>query len=324
MSETIPHPRETFDLIGGARAERDFLSALSRGRLHHAWLLIGPEGGGKASFAYRAARRLLGARAAGGADDLASDPADPTCRQILARAHPDLLVLQRDAEDGKTRKGIPVDEARLLPEFFALTPAISPYRVAIIDSADDLNDSAANAILKVLEEPPARGVVFLISQSPGALLPTIRSRCRRLVFDPPAPDAARDFVMNKAGVDEARAARLLAMSGGAPGRAWRLAEAGALELDDLATEMLRRLPANDPAATLALADSFRGPGGQERFDLFFERLADHLSVRAADAHSARLAEAWSTITALARRVDAVNLDRGDALLSALSVLKSAA
>ena len=320
----IPHPRDTFGMVGAEAAERAFLSALARGRLHHAWLVVGPEGAGKATFAYRAARRLLGAKPAGEVDRLESSPADPVCRQISARANPDLLALQRDPEDGKTRKGIPVDEARGLPDFFSLSTAIAEYRVAIIDTADDLGDAAANAVLKTLEEPPTRGVIFLLASSPGALLPTIRSRCRRLILDLPSEAAALGFLREKTALDEASCSRLLRMAGGAPGRAWRLAEAGALELDDLAGEVLARLPESDGARLVALAESFRGAAGAERFALFFERLADQVRGRATQEISPRLAEAWSELIALPRRVEAVNLDRGDALITAVSRLKAAA
>ena len=194
MNDDIPHPRAVFAYESGGAMEQAFLDALERGRLHHAWLLAGPEGIGKATFAYRVARRLLGATAEPALGLLGSKPDDPVCRQIMARAHPDLLVLQRDAEDGKTRKGIPVDDARALPEFFAKTPAAGAYRVAIIDAADDLNANAANAVLKTLEEPPERGVLLLISHAPGSLLPTLRSRCRRLRFGSPPPEAAAAWV----------------------------------------------------------------------------------------------------------------------------------
>src|SRR5690606_40139694 len=110
-----------------------------------------------------------------------------------ARSHPDLLVLEREGEDGKPRKVIPVDEARRLPEFFAKAPAAAPYRVAIIDAADDLNVNAANAVLKTLEEPPPRGGLFLVSHQPGKLLPTIRSRCRSLAFKPLPEEAVASF-----------------------------------------------------------------------------------------------------------------------------------
>ncbi len=324
MSEATPHPREVFDYAGGDMAEADFLGALARGRLHHAWLLTGPEGGGKATFAYRAARRLLGAKPAREEGGLDSHPDDPVSRQIIARANPDLLVLQRDPEDGKTRKGIPVDEARALPEFFAKSPARAAYRVAIIDAADDLNVNAANAVLKTLEEPPTRGVLLLVAHSPGALLATLRSRCRHLRIDPPAPEAARTWVMERAGVGAAEADRLLAMARGAPGRAWRLAREGALALDELAADTIRRLPATDQAAMLALADSFRGAAGQDRFALFFERLADHVHALALHNQSASLAKVWGELVDMPRQAEAVNLDRADVLFTALSRLRAAA
>ena len=170
MTEPL-HPRETFAYEGGEAVEGAFQEALARGRLHHAWLLTGPEGVGKATLAYRMARRLLGARPDPSQGLLGAAPSDVVSRQVAARSHPDLMVLERLTDDGKARKSIPVDEARQLPEFFSTTPAISPYRVAIIDAADDLNVNAANAVLKTLEEPPPRGVILLISHAPGKLLP---------------------------------------------------------------------------------------------------------------------------------------------------------
>jgi DNA polymerase-3 subunit delta' len=319
-----PHPREVFDYVGGEAAEAEFTSALARGRLHHAWLLTGPEGGGKATFAYRAARRLLGAEPSGGSTSLNSDPADPISRQIISRSNPDLLVLQRDPEDGKTRKGIPVDEARILPEFFSKTPARSDYRVAIIDAADDLNVNAANAVLKTLEEPPTRGVLLLVAHAPGALLATLRSRCRRLRIDPPSQDVARAWVARKAGVTETEAATLLDMARGAPGQAWRLANEGALDLDALAAETVERLPRADDGALMKLAESFRGAAGQARFALFFERLADRVHARAVDRNSADLARVWSDLIDLPRHAEAVNLDRADVLFTAMSRLRAAA
>ncbi len=324
MTTEPPHPRDVFDYVGGVAAEAEFLSALARGRLHHAWLLTGPEGGGKATFAYRAARRLLGAQPASGADSLDSDPADPVSRQIASRSSPDLLVLQRDPEDGKTRKGIPVDEARALPEFFSKSPARADYRVAIVDAADDLNVNAANAVLKTLEEPPTRGVLLLVAHAPGALLATLRSRCRRLRIDPPAPEVARAWVSERAGVSESEAEALLAMARGAPGRAWRLAGEGALALDAIAAQTVDRLPAADDAGLLALADSFRGPSGPARFGLFFDRLADRVHARAVERGSEALARVWSDLVDLPRHAEAVNLDRADVLFTAMSRLRAAA
>ncbi|MFI4977014.1 MAG: DNA polymerase III subunit delta', partial [Caulobacterales bacterium] len=279
----IPHARDVYTLEGQAGPERAFLDSLERGRLHHAWLLVGPEGVGKATFAYRAARRLLGAAPDEAFGPLGSNPEHPVSRQVAARSHPDLMVLQREVEDGKARRNIPVDEARALPEFFSKSPAQAAYRVAIIDSADDLNPSAANAVLKTLEEPPERGVLFLVSHAPGGLLATIRSRCRRLAFAPPPLEEAVAWVTREAGVSEHDAQALLHIARGAPGRALRLAGAAALEADAAARRLVEQLPKADDSAALALADSFRGAAGADRFALTIDRIADALHERAAAA-----------------------------------------
>jgi hypothetical protein len=183
------HPRESFELEGAHAQEASFIDAAERGRLHHAWLLTGPEGIGKATFAYRAARRLLGAKADPAFGPLGAAPDDPVSRLVAAQSHPDLLVLEREVVGGKVKKTISAEAARQLPEFFARTPGMAPHRVAIIDSADDLNETSENALLKTLEEPPPRGVLFLVSHAPGGLLPTMRSRCRRLTFPPWSEEA---------------------------------------------------------------------------------------------------------------------------------------
>ncbi|MBC7167318.1 DNA polymerase III subunit delta' [Phenylobacterium sp.] len=326
----LPHPREVFRLIGHEGPEHAFEDAYGRGRLHHAWLLTGPEGTGKATFAYRAARRLLGAPHAKSYGILGSDPEHPVSRQVSARSHPDLLVIERIGEDGKMRKSIPVDEARKLADFFAKSPASAPHRVAIIDPADDLNVNAANAVLKTLEEPPPRGVIFLVSHAPGRLLSTIRSRCRRLLFRPLGLEATAAFVRDHTSANPEEALRLARMSGEAPGRALALAAGSAIALDDAAREILLRLPDLDEAAALALTDRFRGGEGAANFSHFLERLAERVHEMARERASARIggldpwAQAWERLTALPREVEALNLDRADALFTALRDLRIAA
>ncbi|MDB5430275.1 MAG: holB [Caulobacter sp.] len=326
-----PHPRDVYALAGIEAADQAVLDALARGRMHHAWLLVGPEGVGKASFAYRLARRLLGAAPDAHYGLLGSRPDDPVSRQVAARSHPDLMVLERTGEDGKVRKVIPVDEARRLPEFFANTPATSPYRVAIVDSADDLNVSSANALLKTLEEPPKRGVLLLVSHSPGRLLPTIRSRCRQLRFQPLPEAEVADLVGARAGVSDSDARHLAHMAGGAPGRAYALAAGGALEIDKQAHEILGALPKVDEALLLSLADRFRGAEGAERFNLLLERLAAQVHEMAASAALSgetqgldRWAQAWELLQRLPVEAEAVNLDRADAFFTAVRELRAAA
>ena len=186
MADAAPHPRQVFDLKGHEAAETAFEEARGRGRLHHAWLLTGTEGVGKATFAFRAARRLLGAPHNPAYGVLGASPDHPVSRQTIARSHPDLMVLERVGEDGKPRKVIPVDEARKLTDFFAKSPAAAPHRVAIIDAADDLNVNAANAVLKTLEEPPPRTLLLLLTTQPEQLLPTIQSRVIEVGLMPPA------------------------------------------------------------------------------------------------------------------------------------------
>ena len=320
------HPRDSFELAGMEAPVQAFEAALSRGRLHHAWLLTGPQGTGKAGFSYWAARRLLG----GAREEEASAPQsshDPISRMISARAHPDLLVLERHVEGGTARKSIPVDEARRLPEFFAKAPAISPFRVAIIDAADDLNVNAANAVLKTLEEPSGCGVLLLVSHSPGRLLPTIRSRCRRLAFSPWPLEALSALAQTRLGLDVASADRLALMAHGAPGRLLSLAAADALALDDTAAFLLRKAEGSEPQSdALRLAESLRGGEGVATFALLIERLGERLRTAALTASSAAAADAWAALwrktAELPGRVEGLNLDRADAFWSLLAELRA--
>ena len=321
------HPRDCYDLQGTEAAEQAWLAAVERGRLHHAWLLAGAPGVGKATFAYRAARRLLGAAPAPAHGLLGADPQDPVCRLVASQAHPDLLVLEM-GDDAK-RKTISVEDARRLPEFFAKAPGIAQWRVAIIDTADELNPNAANAVLKTLEEPPDRGVVLLVTHAPGRLLATLRSRCRRLDFAPWPLESVRDFVRERAGVGEDDARRLAELSGGAPGRALGLAAQGALELDAAARALVAGLPALDEAVVLKLTEQFRRGEGAARFALFFELLTGHVrdaAVAQAGAdprRSQRMAEAWERLSTLPSQVEGLNLDRADALWTTAADLRRA-
>ena len=318
MSED--HPRDRFDLVPDAAAETAFLDAWARGRLHHAWLLCGVEGVGKATFAYRAARRLLGAAADPARGPLGARRDDPASRLISAQAHPDLLVLERLVDGGKTKKSISVDQSRELPEFFSKSPSQARHRVAIIDAADDLNVNAANALLKVLEEPPERGVLFLVSHAPGRLLATIRSRCRRLSFPIWTPDRLETLVRDRTGAEAEDAAHAAVMAGGSPGAALALASGSTFEMDQLA----RRWVGGDidRAEALAVADRFRGAERQERFEALMERLIAAVKMRALEgAGGHRWADLWERLQPLPERAAGLNLDRGDVLAGALADIR---
>jgi DNA polymerase-3 subunit delta' len=314
----LDHPRHRFTLDGVEVQAASFDDSLRRGRLHHAWLLTGPEGIGKAAFAYRAARRLLSAKPDAASGALGASPDDAVSRMIAARSHPDLLVLERDTE--VARKVIPVEEARRLPEFFAKAPALGSYRVAIIDAVDDFNANGANAVLKTLEEPSGRGVLFLISHAPGRLLPTIRSRCRTLAFRPWSEGAVAGF-LEAAAVESETAARVAAMAGGSPGRALALSRADAATLDRVAEEIVAYAAAVPAQTLMILAESFRGGEGADRFSLFVDRLTSAVRRRAAKAegaNAARWAELWIRLAALTSRVEGLNLDRADAFWSTIT------
>ena len=314
------HPRDRFELVPDAAAEDAFLDALNKGRLHHAWLICGVEGSGKATFAYRAARRLLGARPDPSRGPLGSDPYDPVCRQISAQAHPDLLVLERLVEGNKTKKSISVEQARHLPEFFSKSPSQSKFRVAIIDAADDLNINAANALLKILEEPPESGVLFLVTHAPGRLLATIRSRCRRLSLPVWSIDKLESLVRNRTGAEPEDARLAAEMAGGSPGAALNLASGTMQEVDALARSWVFG-DSVDRAEQMAAADSFKGAEGPARFEALMDRILAAVKMRALDADKGQgthWADLWSRLSDLPDRTTAINLDKADVLSGALA------
>ena len=190
-----PHPRETTALYGHGDSEQALLDAYRGGRLPHAWLLGGPAGIGKATLAYRMARFVLAhpdpaASAVQKATSLHLDPEHPVARRVAAQAQGDLLVLVRTINEktGKLRQDIQVDDVRRTVSFFGSTAGEGGWRVALVDSVDELNDEGANALLKVLEEPPRRALLLLVSHSAHRVLPTIRSRCRLLALRPLSHD----------------------------------------------------------------------------------------------------------------------------------------
>jgi DNA polymerase-3 subunit delta' len=260
-------------IVGQDKAVEAFGSAWSSRRLHHGWLLAGPKGVGKASFAKAAATRVL-AEAAGPEVDRPGleTPEDHRIARLLAAgSHPDFRWLERlEKEKGGLARNISVDQVRLLGDLLAMTPSMSPWRAIVIDSVDDLEASAANALLKMLEEPPANTLFFLVSHAPGRLLPTIRSRCRRLDFGK-LPDDAMTSLLSRS-LPEANSAeieRLVGFANGSIGRALAIAE---LDLAPLESEALAILRQGDPdnLQRSKLASALGGKAAAERYAAFLE------------------------------------------------------
>ena len=271
-------------IVGQDQAVEQFASAWRSRKLHHAWLLAGPKGVGKASFAHAAARRVL-AEAAGPAFDLPgidTDGRHPIVKLVEAGSHPDMRRLERlvNEKTGNLARNVSVDQVRGLAELFGLSPAMSDWRVAVIDTVDELEASGANALLKMLEEPPPNSLFFLVSHAPGRLLPTIRSRCRRLDFQKLDDDAMTSILAEHApDLGAAERKRIIAMSFGSAGRALSFAELGLAKLEDAALAILRQ---GDPtnARRSELANELGKKGAADRYAAFIE-LAPSLIAREA-------------------------------------------
>jgi DNA polymerase-3 subunit delta' len=286
-----PHPRHTAELYGQGAAERAFLEAYGAGRLHHGWLLTGPRGVGKATLAWRIARFLLaqGEDAGGGLFGapeaparLDIDPEHPVARRVAALSEPRLFLLRRGANAAGTglSDAIRVEEVRRLKSFFALSSTEGGARVVIIDAADEMNVSAANAVLKLLEEPPERATLLLVSHQPARLLPTIRSRCRTLALSSLGEEDLAAALAQAGVAPEGGAGTLAALSGGSAGAAVTLAQEGGAALYAELMGVLASLPRLDRPAALALSERAAGQGAEARRDLLFE-LIDHALARLA-------------------------------------------
>ena len=265
--------------VGNAAAQAAFGAAMHGGSLHHAWLLTGPQGVGKATFARLAAMRMLAeARDASGAPPgIALPVGDRTRALIEAGSHPDFRVLSRlpkdpDKPDQDIARSITIAQVRTLQPLFATTPSMSHRRVVLIDAIDDLERGGSNALLKNLEEPPAGTIFLLVSHAPGRLLPTIRSRCRLLRFEPLAPDEVGAVLRNaKPELDDGEIAALVRASDGAPGRALRYAGLDIASLD-AAIAQIADEGDRDNRQRLALAKALAGKTAQPRYEAFLDRV----------------------------------------------------
>ncbi|HEY8277738.1 MAG TPA: DNA polymerase III subunit delta', partial [Methyloceanibacter sp.] len=271
-------PREVERPIGHDAALAELEDAFRSGRLHHAWLIAGPEGIGKATLAYHFARCVLAARHAGG-ELPRVDPGDSVFRKVAGLAHPNLLVIRRAWNERTKRFGqwIGVDEVRRLRAFLGNTAGEAGFRVVIVDRADELNQNAANALLKVLEEPPPETVYFLISATEGKIPVTIRSRCRTLRVAPLAPDdldkAVRGALRrDEHEVEEDALSVALVLSDGSVRRALELATGEGINQYREALALVGSLPELDGARVQKLAEKLAAQGEAERLELFYSLL----------------------------------------------------
>jgi DNA polymerase-3 subunit delta' len=287
-----PEPRANPDLIGHDDSEQFLLDSFTNGRLAHAWLFCGPRGIGKATLAYRFARYVLASGVSSGMADpnqdglfgadlepevetvgLGISTGHPVFQRVVSGGHSDLMSIERrtDEKSGKQKAEIVVDDVRPIGQFLNLTAAEGGWRVVVLDTADDLNRNAANALLKVLEEPPARALLLLVSHNPGRLLPTIRSRCQRLNLNPLGESELQSILRRyrpDLTLDDASALSRLAE--GSVGRALILAEEGGVGLYREFIDLIARLPELDIKALHAFSDKLARPGREEAFRTFME------------------------------------------------------
>lgn len=358
--EGAPHPRETQRFFGQDAAEAQFLDSFNRDRLHHAWLLTGPRGIGKATLAWRIARFLLanppvesgffGAPEPHSTLEIADD--HPVARRIAAQAEGGLASVSRsiNEETGRVRSEIVVDDIRKLNRFFGLSAPDGGRRVVIVDPADDMNINAANALLKILEEPPPRATLLLVAHQPSRLLPTIRSRCRTLRLHP-LDGSAMAKALDQAGTEVTGDADALAvLAAGSVGSAIRLLSQDGLALYAELVQLAGSLPRLDRQAATALAESLSHRTRADRFDLFLD-LSETLLARlaatgatgapplpeAAAGEAAviarlapdpgagrRWADAAAFISSRARHGAAVNLDPGSLVLDTVFKIQETA
>ncbi|MFL6863292.1 MAG: DNA polymerase III subunit delta' [Allosphingosinicella sp.] len=302
-------------LFGHDAAVAAFRDGLDAGRLHHAWLVSGPEGIGKALFAEKAALRVLAAgqrRIDAPGLDIPDD--HQAARLVAAGSHPDLMRLERlprETGAGELARSITVDQVRGLSRLFSTTASMSPWRVVIIDAVDDLERAAANALLKNLEEPPPHSLFLLVSHASERLLPTIRSRCRQLRLSPLGPDAMTSAL--RAALPEAperEIAELAAAAPGSPGRALAFQGLDIAALDQAMAELAREGdPAN--ARRSALAQSLALRSAQARYEAFLARAPSLVAAEARTRRGAALAEAlgiWEKVQSLAAAAPRLSLE----------------
>lgn len=329
--EGQPHPREVFDLIGHGEALARAARAIRSGKPPQAWLIAGPSGIGKATLAYRIARYMLRHGATGeGQETLFVAPGDPVAQQVAAGAHPGLLILRRGVNErtGKLANVLSVEAVRKLSSFFGMTSGAGGWRVAIIDTADDMNDAAANALLKTLEEPPSRAMILVLSNNPGRLVSTIRSRCQRLNLRSLADDEmARALESRLPDLDDEERGSLARLAAGSLGTALILAEGQGVMLAREADRLIDSAGHPDVPALLAFGEKLsRISDGLETFGTFLaDALSDRICAKGARGGDGlnRWIEASEKVRAKFARSSALYLDPRQTLISSAMALGDA-
>ena len=328
-------PSENTHLFGHDSAQAFLAQSYRSGKGHHAILIEGPEGIGKATLAFRFTNHVLNHPEPQDAPDALEDPdpASPVFRQIAGGASHNLLHLSRpaDAKTGKLKSAITVDEIRRAGKFFSQTSGTGNWRIVIVDTADEMNRAAANAVLKILEEPPKRALFLMLSHAPGKLLPTIRSRCLPLTLRPLSEaDLLASLAQLGIGLDAAIADRVLALSGGSVSQAIKLVNYGGLEILAAFDTVLTQKGPTQRKAMHKLADVVTQKDRETLFSFFTEHLSEHVTHEARSAALAGDVQRAYRLSMLQRAVtdrfatsDAYNLDRKQTVLSALTDLAAA-
>lgn len=335
--EGTPHPRHAARLIGHADAERDLLAAYRQNRLPHAIILGGQVGIGKATLAWRLARFILAhpipeTRAVAEAADLSIGPGHKVAGQLASLSHPDIGLLRREINE-KTKRfytDIRADDVRRVIGMFQRAAGAGGYRICIVDSAEDLNRSSANALLKLIEEPPPKSLFLLIAHRPGLVLPTIRSRSRLIRL---RSLDAQDIAQVVRGLDpswsETDVSAAAARSQGSVHDALRLLGHHGVELSATVGRLLGRLPALDWREVHKLADQVAGRDGEAAYAATMTAVYDWLGstvrcgAQSAPSRLAPYAEVWEKIAATTREADDLNLDKRPLILSIFSDLAAA-
>ncbi len=340
-----PPPIANPDLFDHAEAEVEFLDSFETGRLPHAWLISGPSGVGKATLAFRIARFMLTRQNfienstslfgnsvnKSNPTSLAVDITEPICRRIISGGHADFLCIQRsiDEKTGKERREITVDEVRAISSFFSKTPAEGGWRVIVIDSADEMNLNAANAVLKVLEEPPKRALLLLISNNPTKLLPTIRSRCRRLHLYSLRSNTVSEFLRKYDNqMTSADLQQLVELADGSIGRALELSEDGGLDIYREVDSILATLPELDIPRLHQLGDKLNREKSskvlEHTFDIidrWLTRIIKDLAINRKSGIDPWI-EVWENTASLLNQTKGLNLDPKQSILNTFIAIRN--